>query len=335
MRIQILTFLTFLLFITGCGGASPSVTQIPSWFLNPPKSDPIYYYGVGEGKNVDAAKANALAQIGGSISTTVSSNMQIDTEVTNGDVNEAMRSQTKASVDAIKFTGVEVVKSTQQGMKIYTKVRVDRHALFDAQKTEFNKLYKKLNTLYSSSKESNILNVLRNTAKMKKLANASLAKLPILKTIETDFNASAYQKKILSILSAIRDAKRETIVYVTSKSAQGYMNVLKSYISSYGMTLVDNPKSVSNKKNLLRVNVSISAKQKHIKTNDPRLKGASFAEVVVALQTKDYKGEILGDSQIDVLNISKDGYKKAVLKTKKFAREIERRGVLQVLLGIK
>jgi hypothetical protein len=325
--------LTFAFFISGCGGSSgPSTSDLPKWYLNPPSSNPMYYYGVGEGASVDAAKANALAQVGGAISTSVSSKMQINTNVSNDVVNENIVSQTKSSIEKIKFTGVDVVKNSARGAKIYSQVRVDRSVLFASQKSQMDKSYNKMKSLFQSAKNGNILNLIKSTPELKKYANRVSTKLPILKAINPDFDKTKYENEILDILNTARDAKRKAMVYVTHQGSKGYADVLKNYISSYGMTLVSSPNSVSNKDNLLKLHVSKTAKQENVITTDPRLRGASFAKVVVTLDTKDHTNKTLANNRIEVMNISKDGYSQAVTKTAKFEREIKRRGVLKILL---
>jgi hypothetical protein len=319
--------------MSGCGGASgPSTSELPKWFLNPPASNPVFYYGVGEGTSIDAAKANALAQIGGTISTSVSSDMEINVNSTNDVINENIKSQTKASIGKIKFTGAEVVENSQSGGKIYTQVRVDRGVLFAAQKSEMDVSYNKMNSLYESSKKKNVLDLLKNAGALKELADKVSVKLPILKAINPDFNKAKYEQEVLDILASTRDAKREAMVYVTHKGAKGEAAIVKNYISSYGMTLIDNPNSVKNKKNLLQLHISKTDKKENVKTTDPRLKGASFAKVVVTLNTKDHSNKTVANNRIEVINISKDGYNAAVLKTAKFEREIKRRGILKILL---
>ena len=318
--------------LSGCGGAGPSVSVVPKWFLNPPAENPTFYYGVGEGNSLDAAKANALAQVGGAISVNVSSNMEINTNVSNDVVNENIASQTKSSIENIKFSGVRVVENSMDNGKFYTLVRVDRGVLFSAQKNEMDVSYKKMNSLFDSAKRSNVLELIKNTQKINTLANKVSVKLPILKAVNPEFNKVKFDKDVLTILSTTRDAKKKAMVYVTYKDSKGYADVVKNYISSYGMTLVDNPSKVKNKKNLLKLNISKTAKKENIKTSDPRLKGASFAKVVITLNTKDNSNKTVANNRIEVINISKDGYKAAVVKTKKFEREIKKRGILKILL---
>ena len=106
----------------------------------------------------------------------------------------------------------------------------------------------RLNSLYKSSKSSNVFDLIKNTSAIKKLANDVNAKLPILKAISPDFNKEKYKKEIFDILSDTRDAKREAMVYVTHSGAKNEAAVVKNHISSYGMTLVSNPGSVKKKR---------------------------------------------------------------------------------------
>jgi hypothetical protein len=292
----------------------------------------MFYYGVGEGVSADAAKANALAQIGGAISTSISSDMEINTNVSNDIVDENIISQTKSSVEKIKFTGVNVVENRMVGNKVYSQVKVERSVLFASQKAQMDKSYNKMKSIFASARGGNVLELIKNTSELKNYANIVNQKLPILKAINQDFDKQKYEKNILDILSVTRDAKKKAMVYVTDYDAKGYADVVKKHISSYGMALVSSPNSARNKNNLLKLHVSKTSKEENIKTTDPRLRGASFAKVVVTLDTKDYTNKTLANNRIEVLNISKDGYAQAVDKTAKFEREINRRGILKILL---
>lgn len=326
--------LIFVFFISGCVGTStPTASELPKWYLNPPMSNPAFYYGVGEGSSLDAAKSNALAQVAGTISTSVSSDLEINVNTSNGMVDENIVSKTKSSIQKIKFTGVSVVENSVARDKFYTLLKVDRGVLFASQKAQLDKSYKSMNSLYESSKKTNILQLLKNTKEIKSLADEVNVKLPILKAISADFNKAKYEKDIIDILNATRDAKREAMVYVTHIDAKNEAAVVKKHISSYGMTLIGDPSSVKNKNNLLKLNVSKTAKKENIKTSDPRLIGASFAKIVVTLDTKDHTNKTLANNRIEVINISKDGYEAAAMKTKKFEREIKQRGILNILLG--
>lgn len=335
-----LNFLKNILFvlistlIVGCGGAqpTPSAENLPKWFLNPTQSNPVFYYGVGEGSSKDAAKANALAQIGGKISVSVSSDLDMSMTINNNQVSESIKSQTKSSIEKIKFTGVDVIENAYQAGKYYTYVKVDRGVLFASQKRAMMVEYNKLNSLFNSAKLNNIFVLINKKSVIEKLVNSIMAKLPILKAINAEFTQNKYQSNLDDISQEVRDSIPNAMVHVTHNNAPEFAEVVKNYISSYGMTLVDNPKYVSNKNNLLIVKVRKTDKPKNIKTSDPRLKGASFADVIVTLTTLSSSNKIIAQNRIQVLNISKDGYKAAAIKTPKFEREIKKQGILNILL---
>ena len=320
--------------IIGCGGASPktSSSSMPDWYLNQPMSNSLYYYGVGTASTKEGARAAALSQIGGEISTKVSHSLDMTTSEHNDDLTTDTTIKTKTSIETMKFTGVSVNENAYIDGKFYAYVQVERDILFSAQKRTFDEKYNKLTSFYNTAKNTNIFSIIKNKSKIDSSISDLRAKLPILKTINEDFKQAKYASSLSSISDETRDATAKAMVYVSNKNAKQFAEVVKQYISSYGMTLVNNPSSVRVKKNLLKVNVSKTAKKKSVKTSDPRLKGASFADVVVTLRTKDSTNKVIAQNRIKVVNISKDGYKAAVNKTQKFEREIKRKGIINILL---
>jgi hypothetical protein len=295
-------------------------------------SNSINYYGVGVANTKEGARANALAQIGGEISTKISHSLDMTLSEHNDNITSDTKINTKTSIEKMKFTGVTVLENAYVDGKFYAYVQVDRDALFASQKREFDEKYNKLTSFYKSAKSRNVFSLIKNKDKIDKSIAELRAKITILKEINEDFNDKKYLATLLEISDTTRDAVSDAMVYVSTKNAKPFKEVLKQYISSFGMTLVNSPSSVKNKKNLLKVSVSKTAKPKKVKTTDPRLIGASFAEVIVTLTTKDYSGKIIAQNRIKVLNISKEGYNAAVVKTQKFEREIKRRGILNILL---
>ena len=321
--------------IVGCGAGTqptPSAGNLPQWFLNPNHSNSIFYYGVGEGSSKDTAKANALSQIGGEISISVSADLDMTTTETNGQIDEYMKSQTKSSIEKIKFSGAEVMQNAYNAGNFYSYVKVDRDVLVSAQKNAMLVEYDKLNSLFDSAKLNNIFVLINQKSKIEKLVSTVASKLPILKAINADFKQAQYQSKLDAISKGLRDSIPNAMVHVTHSKVPAFAEVVKQYISSYGMTLVDNPKSVKNKNNLIIVKVRKTDKPKNVKTSDPRLKGASFADVIVTLTTLNSTNKVIAQNRIQVLNISKDGYAAAAIKTPKFENEIKKKGILNILL---
>jgi len=345
MKTSLKTFFSVIVALTilGCGGVTPKPKQtssMPSWYLNELPSTSSYYYGVGEGSSKEEAKANALSNIAASISLVVSSSIEVSaTDSSDAGYSQESKSNVKSTTEKIKFTGVRVIKNAFVNDKFYTSVSVDRDILFNTQKKILDNDYKKALNLWNQMQTQGTFAVLKNSKKLESLINTILLQptLAILKSINPEFNATKYRDDIISIKTKLTDAKSHILVYIksTSKLSEHYKNIVEKYISAYGLTLVKTKNQVRDKKNLLIIEVSTKAKKKTVKSSDPRLRGASFAAVTVVLTTKNSKNKIVAQNRVNVTNISKDGLAEAKIKTKKFEREIKRKGILNILLKTK
>jgi len=340
-------FRIFVLFVTifislsflGCGGSTPnpksvSSSSMPSWYLSEVPTDSINFYGVGEGSTKDSAKAKALTQISGAISTTVESAMEItESDSTKNGYTQESKNNIKSSTDSIKFTGVTIIDTAYVDGKFYTYLKVDRATLFNSLKRDLDNNYHNTLNLFKQMRSRGSFEVLKKSDKLTKMVDKILSKptIEILKSINHSFNSTQYRDKIISIKTDLDNIKANIVVYIEANTrlSSYYKDIVEKYISSYGLSIVNYN---TNMKNLLVINVSVNARQKNVRTSDPRLRGATFVDATIVLTTKDYSGKIVAQNRVDVINISKDGLESAKIKTKKFEREIKRKGILNILL---
>jgi hypothetical protein len=300
----------------------------------------MYYYGVGSGVTKEDAQTKALSNIAARISSTVSASMDISaTDSTEKGYTEESKSQVKSTTEKIKFTGVSTLDNAYVDGKFYTSLRVDRAVLFNAQKKLLDVEYEKALTLWNQMQTRGVFDILKNAQEVEKAVDAIVSEptIVILKEINAQFDSVQYRQKVLDLKNSVIGAKSKISFYLQSsgKLAPYYKDIVAKYISSSGVKIVENVNDVSNKKSLLTVEVSVEAEQKNVKTSDPRLKGATFADVTVILTTRDYLNKIVANNRVNVLNITKDGLEAAKKKTKKFEREIQRQGILNILLKTK
>jgi len=331
--------LFFLLLITsvfiGCGGEKPQPTM-PKWYLSAPSSDLNYFYGVGEGSTKESANAKALAQISATISTTIESKIELnETDSTQNGYNEETKSNIKSSTDKIKFSGITPIETKYINHTFYTYLKVDRKVLFNSLKRDLDKRYNKASLLFKQMKIEGAFSILKNSPKLSKMLHNLLTQstLEILKSVNPKFDSMKYRAKIIALQTALEDKKSQLVLSVKSKNklSSYYRDIVKKYISSYGLTMINNPNKVKNKADLLDVDVSVKAKRKDVKTSDPRLRGAYFSAVTVVLTTKNSSGKIVAQNRIDLLNISKESLQSAKVKTKKFENKIKKIGILNIL----
>jgi hypothetical protein len=323
----------------GCAGGSMGQfaqpkNELPNWYLNPKTSNAAYYYGVAEGSSKKEAKINALNQIAAEISVSVSSSIDISKTSKNNVYSKEVESKTKASIEKIKFTGIEIIENAYNNGKFYTYLKVNRDILFNSQKKALDNDYESTISMWKHMQKNGVFELFKNGSKLNSNLDKIFIQLPKLKAINDNFNQDKYLTELVSIKNKARDMQSNAVVYVqNNKGSQGYQSVIKKYLSSFGMNLISNKSDVSNKKNLIIVDLTKKSQPKKVKTTDPRLKGASFADVVITIKTKNYKNKIIAQNRIKVINISKSGYNAASVKTAKFEREIKKQGIMNILLG--
>ena len=325
-----------MLSIVGCGGSKPQPTM-PKWYLSSPTSDTNYFYGVGEGSSKESATAKALAQISATISTTIESSIELnEQDSTANGYSQETKSNLKSSTENIKFTGVTPIETKFINSLFYTYLKVDRKVLFNSLKRGLDKDYVKASTLFKQMKSEGTFSLLKNTPKLSKMIHSLLTQstLEILKSVNPKFNSTQYRAKIVTLKTDLDNAKANIVLSVKSRNklSSYYRDIVKKYISNYGLTMVSNPNSVHNKANLLIVDVAVKAQKKNVKTSDPRLRGANFAGVTIVLTTKSHTGKIVAQNRVNVINISKDSLQDAKIKTKKFEKKIKKEGILKILI---
>ncbi len=327
-------------FLVGCGGLSPkpaTASSMPSWYLSELPKDSVYFYGVGEGSTKDSAKTQALSQISGQISITVASDIEMtEQESTKDGYSQSTKSNIKASTDSIKFTGVSIIETKYIGEKFYTYLKVDRQTLFQSLKRDLDNSYKKALSSLNTIKSQGVFSLLVNAKNTQNLVDNILSKstIEILKSINANFDSSAYREKVLDISKNLESEKSQAMISLRSRNklSSYYKDILAKYISNSGLIMVDSINEVADKSKLVIIDVSVKAKKKNVKTSDPRLRGASFAGVTVILTSKNSSGKIVAQNRINLTNISKDGLESAKIKTQKFERKIKKEGVLNILV---
>ena len=179
--------------------------EVPNWFYSPPKSDK-YFYGAGEGRDVESSKASALKVIAGEIQTAVSGTFSRSEgySKSNGkmqDFYKSVRSSTRSEVKKIDFTNIEVVKTTKVDNNIYILVRIDKNRLFKTLKVKLTMLDNKIASQIEESKNYSLLDQLITINKVTSKIEKSFSLLNILTTLNPSFKIETYLNRYNSYLN--------------------------------------------------------------------------------------------------------------------------------------
>ncbi len=241
IRFTLSLFLSLI--FTGCI-STPEPIAYPSWYLNPPQNNGSFLYGVGEGSDLNSAKVSALSSVSASLSITVSSELKKSELSSSLNGNEktykSVLNRVNAEVKAIEFNNYRVTQNQVINSKFLILVEVSRHKLFNEQKTKLDNYTQELKNeqlqiqktpaikqalLYKQSEE--------NTAQLKSLAL-------LAKTVNSNFDTSAYLKEISIIKRSKQEALSRVKVKITaSKDASLFLDALKEGLNKVGVTTVN------------------------------------------------------------------------------------------------
>jgi len=160
LKFNLHCILFLLILFTSVGiHADQRSSSSPSWFTEPPQDTLSFWWGVGEGSDLDSAKRDALKDIAGKLSVAISS--QNESRVTER-VTESSKSFDKYAhsrvaedVKRTEFKNYSLEKSVQVGQEYFVLVKVDRQAfIVDAvQKLDLDE--KEISAALSGSEKGN------------------------------------------------------------------------------------------------------------------------------------------------------------------------------------
>ena len=327
-----------VIFLIGCGGAQPKPgNSLPEWVVNSQPSSVIYYRAVGEGISKEEAKKSALQQISSEISVTISSQTTSKSTAikssTQDTFNREIQDVIKSSTQKIKFTGVKVLKNAFINGKYYADVEVNREVLFQAQKDAMLIEYNELQKLWKKIDSSNIFAIFTQNSKLNKMITSVMAQLPILKSINPNFDLRVYSNVVQNIRAKAMAKKADAIVYVKTNNAFNEKIVLEKAITDFGIKVVKKLSNVKNKNNLMIITIDKNSRVAINRYKTMKMRDVKFAAITLTITTYDGRGKTeLAKNIIYLKNASRDSYKDAVKKTKKFERLIKQKGILNILL---
>jgi hypothetical protein len=324
-----------IIFLSGCGELnlsmpSTSSSSMPKWYLNAPSSNAMTYYAVGEGKTKQAAKLDALNQIAGEISTTISSSLNVVKSSLNVNgksivASSSVKQNIKSEINKIKFSNAKVIKTAYVDSKFLVLVSVDREELFNVYKTQIDAIKVDIQNIYNLAKVD-FISYIKHKKELDDKINQLVTKITLAKTINPNFNAQSYFDWISNIKYNLQKMVSNTkiAVKIDNSNLKSYKQVIEKYLNKLGVRIVKHSNFI--------IKLSMKANPKHVQVRDPRLIGVKWADVVITIKViKD--NNIISSNVIEVINGSKSSYQSAVRKTKKFERKIEEIGFSNMLIG--
>jgi hypothetical protein len=144
-------------FLLGGCATSGQSGALPDWALSPPKDTHSTIYGVGEGLALRGARDDALAVIAGKLETRVTSDVQTETVLTDGQESSTTRNRVRTSTEALKLSDFRTVNSAEAGSRLLVLVSIDRQSLVDSILEDVDQLSREIEARIDGAETNTLL----------------------------------------------------------------------------------------------------------------------------------------------------------------------------------
>lgn len=286
-------FLCFCCVLMLLGCSSFSKRKYPEWYLNQPKDDSEFLYGIGESYDLDSATKMALKNISEKILVTISSESSVYKAETNVAYIEDAEYSVSEKTEEITFDSYELVKTSSAKNRIFALVKVDKQNLIRSQKKELKKVEGSISSLDKDSRRKSSLERIVALKNMKEIIKQAESKVKIIKSLQPSFDDQPYFSKYSGYGKEYTRLLNNMVFYV--KTSSGFdkkaKDVFKKHLNenniktsdsfASGAVILDIYSDITNKNiydsfvTKAKLYLSLMVGGRTIKTNVLEIKGSS------------------------------------------------------------
>ncbi|MBR7889953.1 LPP20 family lipoprotein [Marinomonas sp. A79] len=151
---KIIPVLIFSIFLAACQSLGSKKESIPEWWTTPSEDTSEWLYGFGEGRTLNVANQQALANVAGKLKTTISGSLSRRTQETNASASDYIDRQMSSEIQKVSLGHFETVRTETLSGRVLTSIRVDKKALIDAWLRQYQAIQNDLDTLLADKQKS-------------------------------------------------------------------------------------------------------------------------------------------------------------------------------------
>ncbi len=291
--------------MSGCGSSKKAVVvekkELPSWYVNPPRSTDLELYAIGNGRDKQSAITDALTQMVSTLSVSVSSKFNAKTVVREGVINSSQSvytEQTSSEVKKIRISNYELLKGERLGFKNYAVLlKSNKKKLFLSMKQEMEQKFKNFEHRSKSIRSLNKMQELFFYEKSKDSFKNMTHTLRIMKELNRGFDEAPYLLKI----QAINDKYEKLLgdITISIKSNLDAKNLIPSIVKGISAT---------------KLNLAEGSGENHfvvyVKSDTKKTfsYGFTLAHCAITIIIKDTKGNIIGSNKLNITGQSNGSF---------------------------
>lgn len=297
--ITTISFTLLLLLLNSCSFSSRASKE-PTWYLNPPKNDYTYLYGVGEGYNLETATQSALKNLSSKILVTISSETNLMREETNFYANEQIIQNIQENVEKITFNNYEVDKTSKKRDILYVIVKVNRAQFIKDKKLELSKINEEIRNIDSVSINQSILERRNALEKINKISEDGDLLVKVIGAVDPSFNKNAHFQKYSGYKNEYNKISDKILVYIikSTTTEKGVVTAYKNGLNKKGIKTV----TIKNENNPNQVILDINSKTMKQEVYKNYMTKINISTSLKSNQGKSIKGRSIEVSGISVIS---------------------------------
>ncbi len=333
MKAYAFAALLLAIFIAGCGSAKPAPLPhaekpLPSWYLNPPKGDSRYLYGVGEAATRNDAVKSALDDLISQLGISIGSSYRSSTSVERGYreyYTQNVQTGITGEVQQLHVSRYEVVDAVRQRYDSYfALVRVEKSALEQ-------ELQARIDAVYQTVRDNDARLPQSNTVRKYGLYVSSLSALDGNRSAAsalTSLTGGNAQQRYYDVARKTRSAFEQfksglAVSIEAAPDAKAFADVVRAAFADKKITVVT--ASSARAADTLYVHVQEN-------TIYTQAYGFDIANVTLTTTVKDRRGEIVGSNRLTLTGHSPQGWEKAFADSaEKLKQVIAKEGVMKTV----
>jgi hypothetical protein len=333
MRVYALTAMLLAIFIAGCGSAQPAPLPhvekpLPSWYLNPPKGDNRYLYGVGEAATRNDAVKSALDDLISQLGISIGSSYRSSTSVERGYreyYTQNIQTGITGEVQRLHISRYEVVDAVRQRYdSYYALVRVEKSTLEQELRTRIEAVYKTVRDNDAQLAQSSVPRKYGLYAASLRALDGNRSAVSALTSLVGGDTGQTYFNMARKTRNAFAHFKSGLSVSIEAASgAKAFANVVRAAFAEKKITVVTVPPARGS--DMLYV---------HLQENTiyTQAYGFDIANVTLTTTVKERSGAIVGSNRLTLTGHSPQGREKAFENSaEKLKQVIEKEGVMKTI----
>jgi hypothetical protein len=321
--------LLLLLFLFSCSQTG-NFTELPSWYLSPPKNNSAYLYGVGSAGNSEEANLIALKNLIEKLSVKISASFTSDKQesrVNDDSIFEASINQDIYSeVQQIEISNYEIDRSVQKKQNIYVLIKVKRDEIFNNYLKELKAADRKIRRLsYNIKKKKTSLEKFANLTKAAKIIRENNIRLDILELIKrNNIITKDYRSRYSRILNKKENLQERITIYIsTAKSNNKIKSVIARGLNNINVKVIN--KNDPSNKNISTLKISSQASER-------KLYNSYFTKITINFKLIENFGRQISSGKINISGSSNLSSKAATNKALDFLeKKIRKEGLLNII----